>query len=41
MQTVDQFCLQINSLNIMPSLPSYKENAVEGGLGGLTAALGC
>tara|TARA_B100000519_G_scaffold105273_1_gene91268 strand:- start:366 stop:1124 length:759 start_codon:yes stop_codon:yes gene_type:complete len=28
-------------LNIMPSLPSYKENAVEGGLGGLTAALGC
>ncbi|MDP5032230.1 MAG: DNA/RNA non-specific endonuclease [Paraglaciecola sp.] len=46
----DDFCdaeVTINSvesrsgLNIMPSLPSYKESAVEGQLGGLTSALGC
>lgn len=28
-------------LNIMPTLPSYKESAVEGQTGGLSAALGC
>ena len=28
-------------LNIMPSLPSYKESAVEGQLGGLSSDLGC
>ncbi|GFD88297.1 endonuclease [Tenacibaculum sp. KUL152] len=30
-----------SGLNIMPSLPSYKESAVEGRLGGLTRELGC
>jgi endonuclease G len=30
-----------SGLNIMPSLPSYKESAVEGQLGGLRANLGC
>lgn len=30
-----------SGLNIMPSLASYKESAVEGAVGGLTSALGC
>ena len=30
-----------SGLNIMPSLASYKESAVEGRLGGLTSELGC
>ncbi len=30
-----------SGLNIMPTLPSYKEPAVEGQLGGLTRKLGC
>ncbi len=30
-----------SGLDIMPSLASYKESAVEGSVGGLTSALGC
>ncbi len=30
-----------SGLNIMPSLPSYKESAVEGSIGGLSKQLGC
>lgn len=38
--TLDEVELR-TGLNIMPSLPSYKEPAVEGQLGGLTTELGC
>ena len=30
-----------SGLNIMPSLPSYKEPSVEGQVGGLKSELGC
>ncbi|MET1254348.1 DNA/RNA non-specific endonuclease [Aliikangiella maris] len=38
--TVDEV-EQRAELNIMPSLPGYKESAVEGRTGGLTSSLGC
>jgi len=33
--------VESSGLNIMPALPTYKEPAVEGQIGGLKSELGC